>query len=112
LEYADLDGQAQVTRTYYYVGPIGTRWAMKVDGNERVWEFATEAEALKVATTAARALWENGRVLSGVRIQATDGTWRLERRYGDTPFPPPRWPKKEASTDSSDAEKDDPIEKE
>jgi hypothetical protein len=79
-----------VARTCYYVLPMGDKWAMKIKGNERTWEFDTEAEALAAARAAAQTVWEDKGMHSSVQIQQADGKWRDDSSHGQTPFPPSR----------------------
>ena len=77
-------------RSCYLVLPVGDKWAMKIKGSDRTWEFATQAEALAVARAAAQSVWEENGLRSVVRIQQPDGQWHEESRHGETPFPPTR----------------------
>lgn len=74
--------------TYYDVIPVGTQWAMKVDGHDQTWCYSTQDQALNVAVDAARSLWERSGIRSAVRVQLADGEWDRRRTFGGgTPFP-------------------------
>ena len=77
-----------MTTAYYDVVPVGTMWAMKVDGHDQAWCYPTQDQALNVAMDAARSLWENSGIRSAVRLQQRDGQWQRKRSFGGvTPLP-------------------------
>ena len=85
-QYRDI----QVDRSCYYVLPLGDKWAMKLKGSERTWEFTTQAEALAVAREAAQSVWRDKGMHSVVLIQQPDGQWLQDAKQGETPMPPSR----------------------
>jgi len=85
-QYRDI----QVDRSCYYVLPLGDKWAMKLKGSERTWEFETQAEALAVAREAAQSVWRDKGLHSVVMIQQPDGQWLQDAKQGETPMPPSR----------------------
>jgi len=70
--------------------PLGDKWAMKLKGSERTWEFDTQAEALAVAREAAQSVWRDKGLHSVVMIQQPDGQWLQDAKQGETPMPPSR----------------------
>lgn len=74
-----------MARNKYYVLSNGGRW--KVRHNDKDYDFATQAEAIRASVDAAHTSGKQG-IDSQVLVQGQGGQWRTEWTYGNDPYPP------------------------
>lgn len=74
-----------MARAEYYVLSNGGRW--KVRHNNKDYDYATQAAAIRAAVDAAHSSGAKG-YDAQVLIQGQGGQWRTEWTYGHDPYPP------------------------
>lgn len=74
-----------MARNQYFVLSNGGQW--KVRHNDKDYNYATQAAAMKAAVDAAHSSGAKG-IDSQVLVQGRDGQWQTEWTYGNDPYPP------------------------
>lgn len=71
-------------RRYYHVVQEGERWQVRIKtSDEPLYEADTDSAAMDYAIQAARLVWEDFGLPSGVCVRGIDGQWVEERTYGE-----------------------------